>query len=90
MSERAISVRELKERLSHYLQLVRAGETVLVTHRGTPVARLVPTGRDLQQWLSSLREAGLIDWSGQKLHPSPPSVKVKQGSVSEMLVEERH
>ncbi|GIV20189.1 MAG: antitoxin [Armatimonadota bacterium] len=89
MAERAISVHELKERLSHYLQIVRAGETVVVTHRGTPVARLVPTGRTLQQQLSSLREAGLIEWNEQKLYPSMPPVKVRQGSISEILVEER-
>ncbi|HYU18676.1 MAG TPA: type II toxin-antitoxin system prevent-host-death family antitoxin [Chloroflexota bacterium] len=35
-----VGIRELKLRLSHYLALVRNGETVVVTDRGTPVARL--------------------------------------------------
>jgi prevent-host-death family protein len=39
--ERA-GVAELKARLSEYLAKVRAGEEVLVTDRGRPVARLVP------------------------------------------------
>ncbi len=35
-------VAELKARLSEYLSRVKAGEEVLVTDRGRPVARLVP------------------------------------------------
>jgi prevent-host-death family protein len=35
-------VRELKSRLSEFLGLVAAGEQVIVTDRGRPVARLVP------------------------------------------------
>jgi prevent-host-death family protein len=37
-------VRDLKNRLSHYLRLVVRGEVVLVTDRGTVVARLGPPG----------------------------------------------
>jgi prevent-host-death family protein len=37
-------VSELKARLSAYLADVRKGETVLVSDRRTPVARLVPVG----------------------------------------------
>lgn len=37
-----VGVRELKNRLSHYLRLVRSGEHVLVTDRGEVVAELAP------------------------------------------------
>lgn len=37
-------VAQLKARLSEYLARVKAGEEVLVTDRGRPVARLVPVG----------------------------------------------
>ncbi len=37
-----VRVAQLKARLSHYLRLVRRGETVTVLERDTPVARLVP------------------------------------------------
>jgi prevent-host-death family protein len=36
------SVSSVKNNLSAYLDLVRAGETVLITDRGRPIARLVP------------------------------------------------
>jgi antitoxin (DNA-binding transcriptional repressor) of toxin-antitoxin stability system len=41
---RAVGVRELKNRLSEYLRLVRAGERVLVTDRGEVIAELGPPG----------------------------------------------
>ncbi len=37
-----IGVRELRQHASRYLRLVQDGETVEVTQRGKPVARLVP------------------------------------------------
>ena len=38
----SVGIRELKDRLSHYLRAVRQGGSVVVTVRGKPVARLVP------------------------------------------------
>lgn len=38
----AAGVAELKAKLSEYLARVKAGEEVVVTERGRPVARLVP------------------------------------------------
>ena len=37
-----IGVRELRQHASRWLARVRAGESITVTDRGTPVARLVP------------------------------------------------
>jgi prevent-host-death family protein len=39
---RAIGIRELRQHASRYLRQVEAGETIEVTDRGRPVARLVP------------------------------------------------
>jgi antitoxin (DNA-binding transcriptional repressor) of toxin-antitoxin stability system len=41
----AVGIRELKNRLSHYVRLVEAGESILVTDRGSVVAELGPPGR---------------------------------------------
>lgn len=42
---KAIGIRELKNRLSEYVRLVRAGEHVLVTDHGEVVAELRPPGK---------------------------------------------
>lgn len=41
-----VGIRELKARLSDYLDRAAAGEEVIVTDRGQPVARLVPFTSD--------------------------------------------
>lgn len=42
-----IGVRELRQHASRYLERVRHGETLEVTDRGRPVARLVPVSTDV-------------------------------------------
>ena len=41
---RAVGIRELKGKLSQYVRLVEAGESVLITDRGTVVAEMRPAG----------------------------------------------
>ena len=41
---RAVGIRELKNRLSEFIRLGEAGESVIVTDRGTVVAELRPSG----------------------------------------------
>ena len=54
---RAVGIRELKNKLSEYLRLVRAGEEVLVTDRGDVVAEIRPPGSSGSESLSpGLRE----------------------------------
>lgn len=52
----AVGVRELKNRLSEYLRLVRAGERILVTDRGEVVAELGPPGIEQSEMPPRLRE----------------------------------
>jgi prevent-host-death family protein len=90
MSQALVSIRELKSRLSHYLRLARKGESVVITDRGVPVGRIVPVGQDLGQRLNALREAGLAQWSGQRLLPRKPVAKVRgKKTVAQLLVEDR-
>jgi prevent-host-death family protein len=42
MKKRLVGIRELKNDLSRWVAQVRAGEEIVVTDRGTAVARLVP------------------------------------------------
>jgi prevent-host-death family protein len=43
-----VGVRELRQNLSVYLQRVRAGQTLEVTDRGTPVAILAPLSANVE------------------------------------------
>jgi prevent-host-death family protein len=45
-----VELRQLKNRLSHYVRQVRAGREIQVTDRGEVVAELVPPRRDAIAW----------------------------------------
>ena len=90
MSEMRVGIRELKSRLSEYLRRVKGGQTILITERGRPVGRLVPAAQPLETRLQTMAQAGLILWSGKKLEPMPPVVRVRgERSVADLLVEDR-
>ncbi len=54
-----VTVAEAKAQLSSLLDAVEAGEAVVITRRGKPIAELVPrcSVRDLLPQLAALREA---------------------------------
>jgi prevent-host-death family protein len=58
----AVSISNAKATLSALLDRVRAGETVTITDRGRPVARLVPATESIDDEgrLARLERAGLI------------------------------
>lgn len=89
------AVSELKASLSRFLSGVKAGEEVVVTERGKPIARIVPTspGDDSEQLrLQEMELRGMIRLGGGKLpkgfwdavRPEDPA-----GAVRQALGEER-
>ena len=50
-----VNVATLKEKLSHYLGLVKRGEEVIVTSHRHPVARLIPTNTPSDEIIASTR-----------------------------------
>lgn len=89
------TITELKNKLSAYIDRVRAGESILVLDRGVPVARLEPaaTSDDPGGRLARLARAGLLRGGRgtgvpEILDSDPP--KTRSGaSVVEALLEER-
>ena len=86
---------KLKASLSEYLARVKAGEEVIVTERGKPIAKIVPLSRDQAEvpaHLLELARAGLIRLGSGKFpkgfwkmpHPADPT-----GAVLKALIEER-
>jgi prevent-host-death family protein len=68
--ETAVGIRELKARLSAYLQRVKAGNTLTITEHGKPIGRIVPLGQTTkEEKLRKMIESGFADWSGHTLEP---------------------
>lgn len=92
---RTAAVSKLKARLSEHLARVKAGEEVLVTERGKPIAKIVPVPREqaeVSAHVLELARAGLIKLGTGKLpkgfwkmpRPADPT-----GAVLKALLEER-
>jgi prevent-host-death family protein len=77
-----IGVRELWQHASHYLALVAHGESLEVTDRGRPVARLIPIDADPWQRLLSRGAVTPPDLDGYILDEGPGDYGV---SASERL-----
>jgi prevent-host-death family protein len=85
---RTIGIRELHQRTSEYLRLVKAGETVEVTDRGRPVALITPL-RD-EGPLERLRRQGRLRPAlGDLLDVEPVPPKSGVPLPSELLLAER-
>ena len=89
-----VSIGRLKARLSEYLRRVRAGEGVVVTDRGKPVARLVGLEGEgaLEGRVAELVQAGLARLPLRPLDPGSLDrmrASDPEGRSLEAVLEER-
>lgn len=90
MGQTSVNIRELKSRLSHYLRLTKAGESVVITERGTPIGRIVPTSAPVKDRMEAMAQAGLALWNRKQLKAMSPVAKVKgKHTVADLLIEDR-
>lgn len=96
---KAVGVKQLKARLSEYIRLVKAGETILVTDRDEVVAELRPARRQrpqgdaVEEVLQQLADAGQLtrasvpklDWTWHV-----PGLGLPPGSAQRLLDEVRN
>lgn len=80
-------VRELRDRLSHYLNVVRDGQEVTVTDHGKAVARLVPL--DQPRALDRLVAEGLVTPAPVAKRSRTPLRITAKGTVSDLVAEQR-
>ena len=93
---RTVGSRELKNRLGRYLKLVGQGETLIVTDRGKPVARIVRidssgeagAGRSVEEILKQLEAEGHLKLGTRPFRPFKP-LRTKGKPASQILLEDR-
>jgi len=83
-----VGIRELKAKLSHYLDRAAAGETIVVTHRGRSKASIGPIS--LEERVEQLIREGRV--TPPRL-PGPPPMPTRRYTgrmtVEEALAEDR-
>lgn len=92
---KSATVSKLKATLSEYLAKVKAGEEVIITERGKPIAKIVPlprNGSSISPHLQELARAGLVRLGSGKLPAGfwkLPRPKDPKGLAVQALLEER-
>jgi prevent-host-death family protein len=87
-----VGMRQLKTQLARYLRTVQAGESLTVTVRNRPVARVIPIGRqgkEAEQVMLSLAEKGLLRLSKRKPRPVKRPLKIRNVGIAEAVLEDR-
>jgi prevent-host-death family protein len=89
-----VSVKELKNRLAHYLRRTKQGEEIIVTDRGTPIALLHPINGtvkavSLEGKLAGLAARGSVILPTQKPLKRVRLVKASGKPASKVILDER-
>ena len=90
----AVGVKELKNRLTHYLRRTKAGEEVIVTERGKPIALLQPiqsatNARSLESRLAQLESQGFLTAPRRRPVKRIRRVRVGGPPLSAIILEDR-
>ena len=92
---KSAKISRLKASLSEYLMKVRAGDELIVTDRGMPIAKIVPlrrTGRGIPPHLLTLELQGSARVGTGKLPAGfldRPRLRDPEGRILKALLEER-
>lgn len=82
-----VGIRELRNKLSQYLERVKDGEELVVTDRGQAVARVVPVGGE--RTLDRLVAEGLVTPAAREGRSRPVRRIRSRESVSALVAEQR-
>lgn len=82
-----VGIRDLRNNLSRYLEDVREGVEVVVTDRGTPIARLTAL-EESRTRLQDLIDQGLVRPAKDPSAPLPAPV-TGTGTISDLITDQR-
>jgi prevent-host-death family protein len=83
----SVGIKELKAKLSGYVDKVRHGEEIVITEHGKEVAIVVPISKE-RKAIKSLMDSGKAKWAGGKPE-GMKGVRIKGKPLSKTVLEER-
>jgi prevent-host-death family protein len=85
---KTVGIKELKARLSSYINEVRSGAKILVTDHADEVALIAPLS-DEYRLVQSLQKSGKMQWSRRKPRGLEKRIVVAGKPISATILEER-
>jgi prevent-host-death family protein len=92
---KSVNIAELKNKLSAYLNEVRAGRELVIRDRNTPIARLIPIDPDSlddDEELAALAAAGIVRIGGGEIDNDfwkLPAPRVDNAEISRVIDADR-
>lgn len=83
----SVGIKELKAKLSNYVDKVRHGEEVVITEHGKEVALVLPISKE-RKAIKSLMDSGKAKWSGGKPE-GMEKIRIKGKPLSKTILDER-
>ncbi len=83
----SVGIKELKEKLSSYVNKARHGEEIVVTDRGKEIALVIPISSE-RSAVTRLVGSGRAVWNGGK-PVGVKGIKAKGGSIAKTILEDR-
>lgn len=86
-----VSVHDLKNRLSQYLQRVKQGELIIITSHHKPVAKLIsiPQQETASNGANALLQLEGVNWNGKKPKGGQNRPKITGKTVADYVIEDR-
>jgi prevent-host-death family protein len=84
-----VSIRELKNHLSKYLQMTTSGEPVIITSHNKPVAKIMPIPQSENEQMQKLMRIDGVIWTNKKPHGGKTRPVIQDKTVSDYVLEER-
>ena len=83
-----VGIRDLKNKLSVYVDIARNGGEVVVTDRGRPGAKLTALHRS-EDRVAALVAAGIVTPPRSRRRSAPVQRVVAEGTVSDLIADQR-
>jgi prevent-host-death family protein len=84
-----VGVREMKNSLSRYLKYVKNGESIVITERNKPIAKIIPIEDNVSPEYEVLIKEGTLSWSGGKPQGATEKKDKQDKQLDEYVTEDR-
>lgn len=86
----SVGIRQFKENMGHYVDLLRSGQDIILTDRKKQIARITPVGMSATEVaVRRMVLDGKASWGGGRPQAIQDRVRIKGKGVADAVVEDR-